>query len=87
LGREPIIGAVINVFSPSLGCKPEILCQQIRKLRRRFSREDTLYQILVVGISLWLPQEDPPTWLGAEYILASFFGENVCGVLARSAGA
>src|SRR6267143_2041500 len=87
LGCEPIIGAMIDVAAPSIGRKSEILCQQIRKLSWSFTREDALYQVLMIRISFWLPQEDPPTWLGAEYIFAPLCGEYVRSILARSAGA
>jgi hypothetical protein len=78
---------MIDVFAPSVGGKPEILCQQVRKVSGGFSRKNTLYEVLMIGISLWLPQEDPATWRGAEYVLAPVFGEYVRRILARSAGA
>jgi hypothetical protein len=77
----------MDVSAPSIGRKSEILCQQIRKLSWCFSRENTLYDVLMVGISLRLLQENPPAWLGAEYVLAPVFGENIRSVLARSASA
>src|ERR1700692_1310473 len=81
-GFEPIIGAMIDVFAPSGRSKPETLCQQLRKFGRSCAREPPLYQVLVIGISLRLPQEDPSAWFGAEYILAPVLGENVRGILA-----
>src|SRR5580704_12050458 len=87
LGCEPIIGAMIDVFTPGFGGKPEILCQQIRKVRRGFSRKHTLYEVLMIGISLWLSQKDPATWLGAENIPALVFDENIRGIFVRSAAA
>src|SRR5258706_3344289 len=78
---------MMNVFAPSIGRKPEILRQQIRQLRRRFSRENPLYDVLMAGISFWLPQENPPAGLGAEYVLAPIFGENICSILWRLASA
>src|SRR5437016_4467987 len=83
---EPIIGAIMNVFAPSIRRKSEVLGQKLGQFSGCFSREHTLYHVLVVGISFRLPQEDPPTRLGAEYVLAPVFGENVRSILARSAG-
>src|ERR1700732_1763323 len=83
-GFEPIIGAMIDVFTPGIRSKPEILCQQIRKFSRSFAREHPRYQALMVRISFWLPQEDPAAWFGAEYILAPVLGENVRRILARA---
>src|ERR1700692_3277162 len=86
-GFEPIIGAMIDVFTPGIRSKPEILCQQLSKFSRSFAREHPLYQVLMVRISFWLPQEDPSAWLGAEDILAPVSGENVCGILAWATAA
>jgi len=45
---------MVNVFAPGVRGEIEILRQQIGELSWGFSREDTLHDILVVGVSFRL---------------------------------
>jgi hypothetical protein len=74
----------MNLFSPSIRGEIEILRQQIGQLSRALSREDTLHDILAVGISFRLMPENPLARLGAENVLALVVDQDPRSVLTRA---
>ena len=78
---------MMNVFAPSIRGEIEILRQQIGQLSRRFSRENPLHDIRVIGISFRLMQENPLARLRAEDVLAPVVDCDPRSVLTRRAAA